>query len=37
MTSEGSFAALLPLVIFMAVMVGISIFVRHQQAGKNFV
>ncbi len=37
MTNEGSFAALLPLVIFMAVMVGISIFVRHQQAGKNFV
>ena len=37
MTNEGSFAALLPLIIFMAVMVGISIFVRHQQAGKNFV
>ena len=35
--TEGSFAALLPLIIFMAVMVGISIFVKHQQAGKNFV
>lgn len=40
---EGSFAALrslallLPLLIFMAVMVGISVFVRHKQAGKNFV
>ncbi len=37
MNEQGSFAALLPLVIFMVVMVGISIFVRHQQAGKNFV
>ena len=37
MNEQGSFAALLPLIIFMAVMVGISIFVRHQQAGKNFV
>ena len=40
---EGSFVALrslvllLPLLFFMAVMVGISIFVRHKQAGKNFV
>ena len=30
-------SALLPLIIFMAVMVVISIFVRHKQAGKNFV
>ena len=37
MNDAGSLAALVPLVIFMAVMVGISIFVRHQQAGKNFV
>lgn len=37
MNEAGSFAALLPLIIFMAVMVGISVFVRHQQAGKNFV
>ena len=35
--TEGSFAALLPLIIFMAVMVGISVFVKRQQAGKNFV
>ena len=40
---EGSFVALrslvllLPLILFMAVMVGISVFVRHKQAGKNFV
>ena len=34
--NEGSFAALVPLIIFMAVMVGISFFVKHQQAGKNF-
>ena len=40
---EGNFAALrslallLPLIIFMAVMVGISVFVRHKQAEKNFV
>ena len=37
MNDAGSLAALVPLVIFMAVMVGISIFVRHQQEGKNFV
>ena len=37
MTNEGSFAALLPLLIFMVVMVGISIYVRNRQAGKNFV
>ncbi len=37
MNEQGSFAALLPLIIFMVVMVGISIFVRHKQAGKNFV
>ncbi len=37
MNNGGSLAALLPLIIFMAVMVGISIFVKHQQAGKNFV
>lgn len=37
MNNEGSLAALLPLVIFMVLMVGISIFVKHQQAGKNFV
>ena len=35
--TEGSFAALVPLIIFMAVMVGISVFVKRQQAGKNFV
>ena len=34
--NEGSFAALVPLIIFMAVMVGISFFVKHRQAGKNF-
>ena len=32
-----SLILLLPLIIFMAVMVGISIFGRHKQAGKNFV
>ena len=32
-----SLILLLPLIIFMAVMVAISIFVRHKQAGKNFV
>ncbi len=37
MTNEGNIIALLPLLLFMAVMVGISIFVRHKQAGKNFV
>ncbi|MBR5913276.1 MAG: sodium/pantothenate symporter [Selenomonadaceae bacterium] len=35
--NEGSFAAILPLIIFMVVMVGISIFVKNQHAGKNFV
>jgi len=30
-------SALLPLLIFMAFMVGISIFVRHKQSDKNFV
>ena len=35
--NEGNLSALLPLIIFMAVMVAISIFVRHKQAGKNFV
>ena len=30
-------SALIPLLIFMAFMVGISIFVRHKQAEKNFV
>lgn len=35
--NDGSLVALLPLVLFMAVMVGISVFVRHQQAGRNFV
>ncbi len=40
---EGSFVALrslillLPLLLFMAVMVGISVAVRHANAGKNFV
>ncbi|MBR4904287.1 MAG: sodium/pantothenate symporter [Selenomonadaceae bacterium] len=39
----GSFSALaslimlLPLILFMAVMVAISVYVRHKQAGKNFV
>ncbi len=39
----GSFSALtslillLPLIFFMAFMVAISVFVRHKQAGKNFV
>lgn len=37
MNEAGGLAALAPLIIFMAVMVGISVFVRHQQAGKNFV
>ncbi len=37
MNEQGSFAALLPLVMFMAVMVGVSIYVRHKQAEKNFV
>ena len=37
MNNEGGLAALLPLIIFMVVMVGISIFVKRQQAGKNFV
>ncbi len=32
-----SLILLLPLIGFMAVMVGISIYVRHRQAGKNFV
>lgn len=35
--NEGNLSALLPLILFMAVMVGISVFVRHKQAGKNFV
>ena len=35
--NEGSLAALIPLIIFMVVMVGISIFVKRQQIGKNFV
>ena len=40
---EGNFFALrsllllLPLILFMAFMVGISFYVRHKQAGKNFV
>jgi len=34
---NGNLFALLPLLIFMFVMVGISIFVRNQQAGKSFV
>ena len=37
MENEKGIIALIPLVIFMAVMIGISIFVRHKQAGKNFV
>ena len=37
MTDSGNLSALLPLIIFMAVMVAISVFVRHKQAGKNFV
>ncbi len=37
MNEQGSFAALLPLIIFMAVMVAVSIYVRHKQAEKNFV
>lgn len=32
-----SLILLLPLIIFMLIMVGISIFVRQKQAGKNFV
>ena len=35
--TNGNLSALLPLVIFMAFMVAISIFVRHKQAEKNFV
>ena len=40
---EGSLSALtslillLPLILFIALMIAISIFVRHKQAGKNFV
>ena len=34
---NGNLSALLPLILFMAVMVAISVFVRHKQAGKNFV
>lgn len=34
---EGNLSALLPLILFMAVMVAISVYVRHKQAGKNFV
>jgi len=37
MMTEGNLSALLPLILFMAVMVAISVFVRHKQAGKNFV
>lgn len=37
MSNEGSIIALLPLLIFILIMIGISIFVRHRQAGKNFV
>ena len=37
MTEARHFVALVPLLIFMAVMVGISVYVRHRQAGKNFV
>ena len=32
-----SLVMLLPLILFMAFMVAISVFVRHKQAGKNFV
>lgn len=32
-----SLVLLLPLILFMAFMVAISVFVRHKQAGKNFV
>ena len=35
--TEGNLSALLPLIIFMAVMVGISVYVRQINAGKNFV
>ncbi|MBQ3336941.1 MAG: sodium/panthothenate symporter, partial [Selenomonadaceae bacterium] len=35
--TEGNLSALLPLIIFMAFMVAISVFVRHKQAEKNFV
>lgn len=35
--SNGNLSALLPLIIFMAVMVAISVYVRNRQAGKNFV
>ena len=35
--TQGNLSALLPLIIFMAVMVGISFYVRNRQAGKNFV
>lgn len=37
MNNAGNLSALLPLVIFMAFMVAISVFVRHKQAEKNFV
>ena len=35
--AEGNLSALMPLIFFMAIMFGISIFVRHKQAEKNFV
>ena len=35
--TEGNLSALLPLIFFMVIMFGISIFVRHKQAEKNFV
>ena len=35
--NNGNLSALLPLIFFMFVMFGISIFVRHKQAEKNFV
>ena len=35
--SNGNLSALLPLIIFMAIMVAISVYVRNRQAGKNFV
>lgn len=36
MTEQGNFSSLLPLIFFMAVMIAISIFVRHKQTEKNF-
>ena len=37
MNEGGNFSVLLPLIFFMAAMIGISVYVRQRQVGKNFV